>query len=56
MYADFEDIEEEENHELFSTEGPTKILYRAYQQVSLGKCAEAQSHLSAEERHKFQQV
>ena len=56
MYADFEDVEEEEDHELFSAEGPTKILDRAYQKVSPEECAEAQSHLSGEERHKVQQV
>jgi len=48
--ADFEDVKEEEDLELFSSEGPTKMMDRAYQKVSPGKCAEAQSHLSAEER------
>ena len=56
MYADFEDVEEEEDHELFSAEEPTKILDRAYQKISPEECAEAQNHLSAEERQKFQQV
>ena len=56
MYADFEDAEEEEDHELFSAEEPTKILDRAYQKVSPAECAEAQSHLSAGERQKLQQV
>jgi len=56
MYAAFENAEEEEDHVLVSAEEPTKILNRAYQKVSPEECAEAQSHLSVEERHKFQQV
>ena len=57
LYADFEDFEEEEDRELLSAEG--RQIYwicRAYQKVSPQECAEAQSHLSAEERQKFQQV